>query len=447
MIKTWPLTPLYRRPWPISSAAVSQLDPSIPSEEEKAPNYHADRFYPVHLGQVLNGRYQVATKLGYGANSTLALVTGEIRCYQGQCNQPAFKTSPYGKRTRHLMRHISQVNSQHKGWHFIRKLFDSFMLEGTSGIHSCLVLEALREPLWLYRRRYIGGVIPPDILKILTQMILHALDYLHSEYLKPDNIMVKVEDASVFERDAQDEFNNPLPQKNLDTGTIYLSRNNYGPLSIPTGVIQVVDFDLSVRAEPGQIHMGAIQGEIYRAPEVILNAGYTYSADIWSLGVMLWDLLEGKRLFNPTAPDKTDGYDDQSHLGQIEALIGPPPQNLLSSGQRTSMFYKPNGELKAPGRIPSDFNFENTISFMSGEEKLGFIRFVKRMMKWSPKERNTARELLDDPWLHEDFPQDWNGGTAIVNDYGDPSCDESKAIPIHSLIISAIIFHFEFVAY
>lgn len=79
------------------------------------------------------------------------------------------------------MRHISRVNPQHKGWHFIRKLCDSFALQGTSGTHSCLVLEALREPLWLYRRRYVGGVIPPDILKILVQMILHALDYLHSE--------------------------------------------------------------------------------------------------------------------------------------------------------------------------------------------------------------------------------------------------------------------------
>ena len=80
-----------------------------------------------------------------------------------------------------IMRHLSQVNSRHHGWHFVRKLSDSFMLESTSGNHVCLVLGALREPLWLYRRRYMGGVIPPDILKILMQMILHALDYLHSE--------------------------------------------------------------------------------------------------------------------------------------------------------------------------------------------------------------------------------------------------------------------------
>lgn len=99
--------------------------------------------------------------------------------------------------------------------------------------------------------------------------------------------MVKIEDPTIFDRDAKDEFDNPLPQKHIDGRTIYLSRNNYGPLAKPTGIIQIVDFDLSVKTTPGQIHTGAIQGEIYRAPEVILNAGYTYSADMWSLGVMV----------------------------------------------------------------------------------------------------------------------------------------------------------------
>lgn len=99
--------------------------------------------------------------------------------------------------------------------------------------------------------------------------------------------MIKIEDRSIFERDAEDEFNDPLPQKHIDDGRIiYLARNNYGPLTRPTGTIQLVDFDLSIRIKPGQIHTGAIQAERYRAPEVILDAGYTYSADIWSLGVM-----------------------------------------------------------------------------------------------------------------------------------------------------------------
>ncbi|KAF5615020.1 dis1-suppressing kinase dsk1 [Fusarium tjaetaba] len=113
-------------------------------------------------------------------------------------------------------------------------------------------------------------------------------------------------------------------------------------------------------------------------------------------------------LFNPTAPGNADECDDHSHLGQISALIGPPPQSLLSSGQRTSMFYKLDGELKNPGLVPTpgDFSFENTIGCLGGEEKLRFIRFIKRMVRRSPEERSIARELLDDPWLYEDFPQD-----------------------------------------
>jgi serine/threonine-protein kinase SRPK3 len=105
--------------------------------------------------------------------------------------------------------------------------------------------------------------------------------------LKPDNIMIRIEDARMFEKDAIEEYNNPLPEKQLDDRTIYLSRNNYGPLARPTGIIQLVDFDLAVHSKSGELHYGAIQGEIYRAPEVILNSGYSYSADIWSLGVMV----------------------------------------------------------------------------------------------------------------------------------------------------------------
>lgn len=53
---------------------------------------------------------------------------------------------------------LRKMNSTHgahfsnKGWHFRRKLSRSFALEGTSGTHSCLFLEALCESLWLYHR-------------------------------------------------------------------------------------------------------------------------------------------------------------------------------------------------------------------------------------------------------------------------------------------------------
>lgn len=80
-----------------------------------------------------------------------------------------------------MLRRISQTNPKHQGWHLVRKLVDSFEIEGSKGKHPCLVFEPLREPLWLYCKRFVDGVIPFDVLKIILQMILQGLDYLHSE--------------------------------------------------------------------------------------------------------------------------------------------------------------------------------------------------------------------------------------------------------------------------
>lgn len=60
------------------------------------------------------------------------------------------------------------------------------------------------------------------------------------------------------------------------------------------------------------------------------------------------------------------------------------------------------GELQHPSLIPTSFNFENTLSKVSGAEKEKFISFVRRMIKWNPGERSTAKELLEDPYLRQD---------------------------------------------
>lgn len=35
------------------------------------------------------------------------------------------------------------------------------------------------------------------------------------------------------------------------------------------------------------------------------------------------------------------------------------------------------------------------------EDKEGFSRFVRSMLKWLPEERKTAHELVGDPWLKQ----------------------------------------------
>lgn len=80
-----------------------------------------------------------------------------------------------------ILQHVSIANRAHVGRRFVRRLLDAFTIDGPSDKHLCLVLEPLREPLWLYRRRFVDDIIPAGVLKIMVQMILEGLDYLHSE--------------------------------------------------------------------------------------------------------------------------------------------------------------------------------------------------------------------------------------------------------------------------
>jgi len=110
-------------------------------------------------------------------------------------------------------------------------------------------------------------------------------------------------------------------------------------------------------------------------------------------------LLEGKNLFR--AKGAAD-YDDQIHLAEMAALTGPPPKSLLSRGCRTKMFFHPSGHPKNADITHPLPSFEDTISNLTGEDKAMFIRFAKRMMTWEPEDRSSAKDLLNDPWLHTD---------------------------------------------
>ncbi len=68
-----PFRLLYSHPWPASSAIAPVLDKDRPTEEERGPYYNPRRLYPAKLGEILAGRYQIATKLGFGSSSTVWL--------------------------------------------------------------------------------------------------------------------------------------------------------------------------------------------------------------------------------------------------------------------------------------------------------------------------------------------------------------------------------------
>lgn len=56
----------------------------------------------------------------------------------------------------------------------------------------------------------------------------------------------------------------------------------------------------------------------------------------------IWDLLEGRSLFDAFNPD-TDTYAANMHLNEMISLLGPPPEQLLIRGESTAQFFTPEG--------------------------------------------------------------------------------------------------------
>ncbi|KAJ6238079.1 hypothetical protein M0813_03313 [Anaeramoeba flamelloides] len=142
-----------------------------------------------------------------------------------------------------------------------------------------------------------------------------------------------------------------------------------------------------------------IQTREYRSPEVILGLGYNHSADIWSLGCMIFELLTGEVMFSPS---KGEGYSkDEDHLALIMELFGKIPNSMLLNGTNSSKLVEKNGQLKNIKNLhfwhlekvlDEKYNFDEEIA-------LEIADFLKPMFCYDINDRVSAKELLNHAWL------------------------------------------------
>ena len=57
-----------------------------------------------------------------------------------------------------------------------------------------------------------------------------------------------------------------------------------------------------------------------------------------------------------------------------------------------------SGKLKVDVGIATT-SLESEMKSLQGEEKTSFPKFSRRMLRWRPEDRATARELVQDPWI------------------------------------------------
>ncbi|KAJ8262348.1 hypothetical protein GJAV_G00165420 [Gymnothorax javanicus] len=173
-----------------------------------------------------------------------------------------------------------------------------------------------------------------------------------------------------------------------------------------------------------------IQTRQYRSIEVLIGAGYSTPADIWSTACMAFELATGDYLFEPHSGE--DYSRDEDHIAHIIELLGCIPRHFALSGKYSREFFNRRDHIamiiellgKVPRKVVEAGRYSREFFTKKGElrhitklkpwslfdvlvEKYGwspeaaghFTHFLLPMLEMVPEKRASAAECLSHPWL------------------------------------------------
>jgi serine/threonine protein kinase len=142
-----------------------------------------------------------------------------------------------------------------------------------------------------------------------------------------------------------------------------------------------------------------IQTRQYRSPEVILGATYDQTTDMWSMACMVFELLTGDFLFDPSDGDNYDRNED--HLALIIELLGSCPGHLIRKSRYGRSYFTSQSDLRHIKKLKF-WSLSDVLQqkyHYSMEEAQQLSSFLLPMLEFDPKQRRHAHKCIKNPWL------------------------------------------------
>ncbi|XP_061704517.1 probable myosin light chain kinase DDB_G0279831 isoform X1 [Cydia pomonella] len=254
------------------------------------------------------------------------------------------------------------------------KMLDWFEYHG----HMCIAFEMLGQSVFDFLKDNNYQPYPLEQVRHIAYQLVYSVLFLHDNKLthtdlKPENILFVDSDYEVL--------------------SVYASSKKKHDLRrVKRSDVRLIDFGSATFDH--EHHSTIVSTRHYRAPEVILELGWSQPCDVWSIGCIMFELHLGITLFQT--------HDNREHLAMMERILGPIPYRMARK-TRTKYFYhgKLDWDEKSSAARYVRENCKPLLRYQqsNSEEHRQLFDLITRMLEYEPSQRITLREALKHPFF------------------------------------------------
>jgi len=244
------------------------------------------------------------------------------------------------------------------------KMFDWFDLNG----HICISFEVLGLSVFDYLKD--NEYIPYHFeeVKEISHQLCQAVSFLHDMQLthtdlKPENILLVNSDYDLI-----------------------VSSSGVERRKLKNTQIRLIDFGSATFDH--EHHSRVVSTRHYRAPEVLLEIGWSQPCDVWSIGCILFELYTGNTLFQT--------HDNIEHLKMMECILGEIPYRMIKKSTKP---YFHHGFLHCHDSVRRYVNEHcrplDEYRKYDNDQNVALFDLIAKMLEYEPRYRIKMSKALE----------------------------------------------------
>lgn len=253
------------------------------------------------IGDLLQGRFKIVSCLGEGTFGRVLQVKDLLKDQMVALKiiKNVQKYREAAKLEINVLTKLSNLDAT--GEHLCVKMLDYFDYHG----HTVITFPMLGSSVFDFMKDNCYNPYSIQHVRKISLDLCKAVNFLHCNKLthtdlKPENIL----------------FND----------STYIIKDNQR--QVKDASVTLVDFGSATFDD--EHHSRIISTRHYRAPEVILEIGWSQPCDVWSIGAIIFELATGVTLFQT--------HDNLEHLAMMERIVGHPIPIKIANKSRTKYF-------------------------------------------------------------------------------------------------------------